>query len=98
MVAQLLMYEQLRNELAIWVRDLSGEEFLAHAENILSRLVRLAQLASNPRLLDASYTGSPASYRALDKLMHVYLADPSRKAIIWTSFVPNIPTPLSRPI
>jgi hypothetical protein len=47
------MYEQMRNDLALWIRDLSGAEILAHAENILTRLVRLAQLASHPALIDS---------------------------------------------
>lgn len=90
------MYEQLRKELAIWVRNLSGEEVLAQADNILSRLVRLAQLASNPALLDTSYTELPSKFETLERLLPLYLSDPSSKAIVWTSFVPNIPTLVSR--
>jgi SWI/SNF-related matrix-associated actin-dependent regulator of chromatin subfamily A-like protein 1 len=87
---QLRMYNQMRNELMVWVRDLSGADVLAHGEHILARLVRLAQLASNPSLLDASYSETPAKYRALDKLLPLYLGDPTRKAILWTSFVGHI--------
>jgi SNF2 family DNA or RNA helicase len=94
--AQLSMYDQLRNELAVWVQNLSGEEVLAQAENILSRLVRLAQLASNPALLDHSYSDTPAKFAALDQLVALYLADAASKVIIWTSFVPNIPAIVSR--
>jgi SNF2 family DNA or RNA helicase len=83
-------YTKMRDELALWVRTLTGEQVLAQADNILSRLVRLAQLASNPALIDAGYDGVPAKFAALDELLPVYLADPSRKVIIWTSFVDNI--------
>ena len=38
---QLRMYEEMRNQLALWIRDLSGEEILTRAENILTRLIRL---------------------------------------------------------
>lgn len=93
---QLAMYEQLRNELTIWVRNLSGEEVLTQGENILARLVRLAQLASNPALLDAGYTETPSKFDALDRLLQLYLNGPSKKAIIWTSFVPNISTLVAR--
>lgn len=93
---QLRMYEQLRRELAIWVRTLSGEEVLAHAENVLSRLVRLAQIASNPGLLDADYDETPAKFEALDRLIPVYRNQAVGKAIVWTSFVPNIPLLVSR--
>jgi SNF2 family DNA or RNA helicase len=85
------MYDELRNSLALWIRDLSGAEILARAENILTRLVRLAQLASNPALIDSRYQETPAKFAALDGLLPAYLRDPSDKAIIWTSFVGNIP-------
>jgi SWI/SNF-related matrix-associated actin-dependent regulator 1 of chromatin subfamily A len=93
---QLVMYEHMRNELALWVQRLSGEEILTQADNILSRLTRLAQLASNPGLLDARYREIPAKFCALDELLPIYLTDPSQKAIVWTSFVPNIPALLGR--
>lgn len=93
---QLEMYEKMRTELAIWVQNLSGEEVLAQAENILSRLIRLAQLASNPRLIDASYKETPAKFLALDELLRDCLADPFRKIIVWTSFVPNISALVAR--
>jgi SNF2 family DNA or RNA helicase len=94
--AQQRMYEQMRNQLALLVRDLSGEEILARAHNILTRLVRLAQLASNPALLDSSYLETPAKFASLDELVRLYLADRSQKLLIWTSFVGNIPTVMSR--
>src|SRR5579871_1175918 len=93
---QLRMYEQMRNELALWIRDLSGAEILARAENILTRLVRLAQLASNPGLIDSRYRETPVKFTALDELLAEYLADPSSKVVAWTSFVGNIPLLLKR--
>jgi SNF2 family DNA or RNA helicase len=93
---QLRMYEQMRNELALWIRDLSGAEILATAENILTRLVRLAQLASNPALIDSRYLETPVKFAALDELIAVYLQDASSKVIVWTSFVGNIPPLLKR--
>ena len=87
---QARMYEELRSSLVLWIRDLSGAEILARADNILTRLVRLAQLASNPALLDASYVETPAKFIALDQLLDHYLAEPSEKVIVWTSFVGNI--------
>jgi SWI/SNF-related matrix-associated actin-dependent regulator of chromatin subfamily A-like protein 1 len=87
---QLRMYNEMRNELALWIRDLSGEEILARADNILTRLVRLAQLASNPGLLDKQYGETPTKFAALDELLPAYLKDNSEKVIIWTSFVGNI--------
>jgi SNF2 family DNA or RNA helicase len=85
------MYHELRTTLALWIKDLTGDEILAHAENILTRLVRLAQLASNPSLIDAAYAETPAKFSALDELLPAYLDDQSNKVIVWTSFVANIP-------
>ncbi len=90
------LYVQLRDELAIWIRAMNGEEVLRAAENILARLVTLAQLASNPKLLDSSYIETPAKFVALDKLVPLFAAESAGKLIIWTSFVDNIPILLSR--
>lgn len=83
-------YETMRDELELLVRGLDDQEFLAEARNLLARLVRLTQLASNPRLLDLSYEETPAKFAALDTLLATYLAEPSRKVIVWSSFVDNI--------
>jgi len=56
----------------------------------LARLVRLAQLTSNPRLLDASYAEAPGKLLVLDAELQAHLAVAMRKAIVWTSFVPHI--------
>jgi SWI/SNF-related matrix-associated actin-dependent regulator 1 of chromatin subfamily A len=90
------MYDDMRNNLALWIRSMSGEEIVARAENILTRLVRLAQLASNPSLIDAEYSETPAKCKALEQLLASYLRDASEKAIIWTSFVGNIPLLMRR--
>ena len=63
------LYEEMRDELAIWIQNLSGEQVLEQAENILVRLTRLIQLASNPLLLDKGYSELPAKFRALDEIL-----------------------------
>ena len=94
--AQLSMYEGMREDLELWVRNLSGAQVLATADAILSRLVRLAQLASNPKLIDAAYREVPAKLVALDGLLTKYLQTRDRKVIVWTSFVDNIKALLTR--
>jgi SNF2 family DNA or RNA helicase len=89
------MYETLREELQIWVKTLTGEEVVTQAENILTRLIRLAQIASNPGLIDSGYTETPAKFAVLDELLDAYLPR-AQKVVVWTSFVPNIETLLSR--
>lgn len=93
---QLAMYEEMRNNLALWIQDLSGAEVLERADNILTRLIRLAQLASNPALIDTRYRETPAKFASLDQLVPACLKMPSDKLIIWTSFVGNISLLLTR--
>lgn len=90
------MYVKIRNELALWVTSLNGQQVLKQAEAILARLIRLAQLASNPRLLDAGYTEEPAKFLALDSLLYTYMQKPTQKVIVWTSFVENVTTLAAR--
>jgi SWI/SNF-related matrix-associated actin-dependent regulator of chromatin subfamily A-like protein 1 len=94
--AQSEMYEKMREELELWVRRMSGVQVLEQADAILSRMVRLAQLSSNPALLDADYKETPAKLAELDGLLKKYLADPERKVIVWTSFVENIRALINR--
>jgi SWI/SNF-related matrix-associated actin-dependent regulator of chromatin subfamily A-like protein 1 len=84
------MYESMRKDLELCVRKMSGAEVLEQADAILSRIVRLAQLSSNPALLDAGYKEVPAKVVELEALLTKYLADPHAKVIVWTSFVENI--------
>jgi SNF2 family DNA or RNA helicase len=85
------MYEGMREELELWVKGMDGSDVLARGEAILARLVRLAQLASNPALLDASYSETPGKFQALDTLLAEYeRVNPTQKVIVWTSFVGNI--------
>lgn len=87
---QAAMYEELRNELALWVSAMDGSQVLKQTEAILARLVRLAQLASNPALIDAGYDEQPGKFLALDALLETYLKAPQQKLIVWTSFTDNI--------
>lgn len=85
------LYHRMREDLYLWVRSLTGAQVLADAENILVRLLRLAQLASNPGLIDASYKETAVKIAALDELLDdVFARGPEQKVIVWTSFVDNI--------
>jgi len=85
------MYDAMREELELMVRSLDGEEVVQRGDAILARMVRLAQLACNPGLVDAGYRDTPAKFEVLDQLLEGYLAkDPKQKVIVWSSFVGNI--------
>ena len=57
------------------------------AEDVLKRLLRLVQCASNPLLVDATYSEEPAKLTKLKTLLKETI-QPS-KTIIWTSFIEN---------
>lgn len=87
--AQLGLYSQLKEELRIEVQDMDGNAILDEAENILKKLLRLTQIASNPILIDKGYKEIPAKFVVLDTLLKDIIVK-DEKAIIWTSFVENI--------
>ncbi|WP_085035725.1 DEAD/DEAH box helicase [Ensifer aridi] len=81
------IYAQFRDELAaIVVRQ--GRPVLDDAEEILKRLLRLVQVASNPAMVDQSYKGMPGKMRTLDSLV-AEAVDAGEKIIVWTSFTKN---------
>jgi SWI/SNF-related matrix-associated actin-dependent regulator 1 of chromatin subfamily A len=75
------LYDRMRNELAIWVQSLEGDQVLRQAEAILARLVRLAQLASDPSMLDAAYDEGPCKFTALDSLLEEVFARPDARKV-----------------
>lgn len=68
------------------VRD--GNLIDDNAEDLLKRLLRLVQVASNPRLVDHSYSKTPGKLPKLLSLLETAQQSGS-KAIVWTSFVEN---------
>lgn len=85
--AQFELYRQVREEMrALIVRD--GTLIEEDQESILKRLLRLVQIASNPGMIDESYTAEPGKFEPLYNL----LSDITRqgeKAIVWTNFNKN---------
>src|SRR6185437_13538692 len=85
---QAAIYEHFKQDCAaIVVKD--GVPAYDDAEEILKRLLRLIQVASNPRLVDDSYHNLPGKFPALLNLVEE-LTDRDEKAIIWTSFIDNV--------
>jgi SNF2 family DNA or RNA helicase len=85
--AQLALYEHFRTELGAEVLR-GGELITDDAEEILKRLLRLVQVASNPLLVDESYKGEPGKLPVTRELVGRALADNS-KVILWTNFIAN---------
>jgi SNF2 family DNA or RNA helicase len=85
------MYDKMRDDLYLEVRKLDGEQVIDEAQNILKKLLRLTQIASNPALLHAEYSEVPAKFFALDRLVE-RIVGRGEKVIIWTAFVENVRT------
>ncbi len=84
---QLELYKQVRDEeRALVLKD--GIPTEDNSEEVLKRLVRLLQIASNPRLVDDSYSADPGKLAELRDLVAKIRAQ-NEKCIIWTSFTKN---------
>jgi SWI/SNF-related matrix-associated actin-dependent regulator 1 of chromatin subfamily A len=90
------LYEKMRDDLSVWIESMTGEELEHRADAVLARLVRLAQLASNPALVDPAHAETPAKFAALDTLVDQYMEHPGQKVLVWSSFVGNIRQLLAR--
>jgi SNF2 family DNA or RNA helicase len=83
------MYNSLRRELYVEIKKMNGETVQDEAENILKRLLRLTQIASNPYLIDLNYKEEPIKFKKVDEIVKKII-ERDEKVIIWTSFVNNI--------
>jgi SNF2 family DNA or RNA helicase len=84
---QRLLYDEFRTKLSAEVlRD--GAIIDDNAEEILKRLLRLVQTASNPMLVDERYVDTPSKLPAVENILdHANVS--GSKAIVWTNFVAN---------
>lgn len=85
--AQFELYRQVREDMrALIVRD--GNLVEEDQESILKRLLRLVQIASNPSMIDESYTSEPGKFEPLYNLLSD-ITSRGEKAIVWTNFNDN---------
>jgi SNF2 family DNA or RNA helicase len=83
------IYDQLRDELFIEITNTDGVKIIDESEEMLKKLLRLAQIASNPFLIDKAYDETPAKFLLLDALIDNILKQ-KEKVIVWSCFVDNI--------
>ena len=82
------LYSRYRDELrAVVVRE--GIPTEDKAEGVLKRLLRLVQVASNPRLVDQGYPAEPGKFPVLLDLVQ-RITDRHQKAIVWSAFNENV--------
>ena len=82
------MYRETRDDLrTVLIKD--GMLIEENEEPVLRRLIRLIQIASNPKLLNATYAMEPGKFVALQDILYA-AHDQNEKAIVWTSFTDNV--------
>lgn len=85
---QSAIYASYRDRLSYELQG-GGGLVVDSAEDILKRLLRLVQCASNPALLDEAYNELPVKYSKLVELFDEIEVQ-SNKIIIWTGFIKNV--------
>jgi SNF2 family DNA or RNA helicase len=93
--AQQGMYRECADELIVQLRSMSGETYVRQIDNVLERLLRLVQIASNPGLLDPAFSEPVAKLDYVDDLVD-RLLERHEKLIVWSGFVDNIETLVKR--
>ena len=86
--AQLDLYERIRKELMVEVLK-NGELIIDDSSFVIKRLLRLVQVASNPRLVDESYRGKSAKESILNNLI-TKITNAGEKCIVWTNYIENV--------
>lgn len=87
---QLQLYEEMRDGFVNQVRGMSEEQYAAFAPTALTRLLRLAQIASNPALVFEDENRVPAKMERLDRLMEKLVVANGRNVIVWSYYVDSI--------
>lgn len=85
---QLIKYETVLHDLEIEVKR-NGKVMLDDDRIALKRLLRLTQIASNPKLIDSSYDAKSGKEIQLEVLLKRICAF-GDKCIVWSSFIDNI--------
>lgn len=83
------MYQKAKEDLYLELMELDGQTIIDDMENILKKLLRLNQIASNPGLIDAEYSEEPSKFPVLDQLVEDCIKR-GEKVIIWSAFNGNI--------
>ena len=82
-----VLYTKIQRELSAEVTQ-DGQLVVDNAEAVLKRILRLVQIASNPKLVDENYSAEPGKLAELRRIVADATSQGS-KVIIWTSFVEN---------
>jgi SNF2 family DNA or RNA helicase len=84
------LYDDARDGLLHEVEGMTDTEFRSFAPNALTKLLRLAQIASNPKLVFEAEARTPAKQEELDHLLEELIGANKRKVIVWSYYVDTI--------
>jgi SNF2 family DNA or RNA helicase len=90
------LYDAIRHQIYEQIKAIPVEEFERALPNVLTRLLRLAQVASNPKLVFPNYEGDPPKLDEVDRLLEDLIEGNGRKVVLWSYYVQTIETCLSR--
>ena len=90
------LYNAYRGDLYSELSSLTAEEYRAAQSSVLTRLLRLSQIASNPRLVDPGFTGNPVKMVEIDSLLEELIDANERKVVLWSYYVKTIEEFLER--
>lgn len=82
------MYDKIKEEYVILLQQ-GDETILDESSASLKRILRLVQVASNPRLIDELYCYNSGKEEKLDLLLNEII-NRKEKVIVWSSFIENI--------
>lgn len=82
------LYYKIIKDLAVEIKR-DGKLILDDDKAVLKRLLRLIQIASNPRLIDDSYSEESAKEIKLGQLLDEIITQ-NEKCIVWSNFIDNI--------
>ncbi|MBC8146916.1 MAG: DEAD/DEAH box helicase [Bacteroidetes bacterium] len=86
--AQFMMYEKVRTEMQILLQQ-GDNTILDESYDAIKRLLRLVQIASNPRLIDDLYCCFSGKETKLDELIKDVI-NRNEKVIVWSIFTGNV--------
>ena len=86
--SQYELYRSIQEEMKAYVIK-EGVPKEDKSEDILKRILRLIQTASNPYLVDESYKCKPGKYETLLNIIFP-IVHKNEKCIIWTNFIDNV--------
>lgn len=83
------LYNSVKSDIVSDLKRLRIRKKFLPISNILSKLLRLNQVTSNPNLIFENYSEVSAKFIALDKIIAVSV-NKNKKVLIWTSFRKNV--------